>query len=473
MKISKKIYLTTFVNLSLIAVIGIFAIFSFNQISTKFKFTIIADKLNASFLEMRLLEKNYFLYNDKDGLLEIQQKARATSITLNKMRGDIVKAVGREKFLQMQKLLQDYSKMVSLGIKNNKKDAWTKKEIRLIGQKLKNFSENVTALERQHVWDIITKTSMVMRHSLWIIMIFALCFSLFIVRSIRQPLHRIVALTKTISKGNFQKIKAKPPANEMGAVIIAINSMAEELSKREKAIVQSRRLASIGVLVAGVAHELNNPLNNIAIIAQTYNEVYDKLDKEQHISFMAQVEEQVERLQKIIKNLLDFSKPKEPKLTEKDLNEVFMHSLELVQNVMTVANVKTRLHLVDSLPAIYVDEHQFQQVLVNMMINATQSMSSGGELTVKTSFIKDKNSVEISISDTGNGIAPEFLDHIFDPFFSTKEDSGTGLGLWVSYGIVKKHKGRIKVKSTIGQGTTFTIILPTSKKYKEEANEQV
>ncbi len=473
MKISKKIYLTTFVNLSLIAVIGMFAIFSFNQISTKFKFTIIADKLNASFLEMRLLEKNYFLYNDKDGLLEIQQKARATSITLNKMRGDIVKAVGREKFLQMQKLLQDYSKMVSLGIKNNKKDAWTKKEIRLIGQKLKNFSENVTALERQHVWDIITKTSMVMRHSLWIIMIFALCFSLFIVRSIRQPLHRIVALTKTISKGNFQKIKAKPPANEMGAVIIAINSMAEELSKREKAIVQSRRLASIGVLVAGVAHELNNPLNNIAIIAQTYNEVYDKLDKEQHISFMAQVEEQVERLQKIIKNLLDFSKPKEPKLTEKDLNEVFMHSLELVQNVMTVANVKTRLHLVDSLPAIYVDEHQFQQVLVNMMINATQSMSSGGELTVKTSFIKDKNSVEISISDTGNGIAPEFLDHIFDPFFSTKEDSGTGLGLWVSYGIVKKHKGRIKVKSTIGQGTTFTIILPTSKKYKEEANEQV
>ncbi len=473
MKISKKIYLTTFVNLSLIAVIGIFAIFSFNQISTKFKFTIIADKLNASFLEMRLLEKNYFLYNDKGGLLEIQEKARETSVTLNRMRGDIVKAVGRDKFLQMQKLLQDYSKMVSLGIKNNKKDAWTKKEIRLVGQKLKSFSENVTALERQHVWDIITKTSMVMRHSLWIIMIFAFFFSLFIVRSIRQPLHRIVALTKTISKGNFQKIKAKPPANEMGAVIIAINSMAEELSKREKAIVQSRRLASIGVLVAGVAHELNNPLNNIAIIAQTYNEVYDKLDKEQRVGFMAQVEEQVERLQKIIKNLLDFSKPKEPKLAERDLNEVFVHSLELVQNVMTVANVKTRLHLVDTLPAIYIDEHQFQQVLVNMMINATQSMSSGGELTIKTSFIKDKDTVEISIADTGNGIAPEFLDHIFDPFFSTKEDSGTGLGLWVSYGIVKKHKGRIKVKSTVGQGTIFTITLPTSKKYKEEANEQI
>lgn len=471
MKISKKIYLTTFVNLGLIAVIGMFAIFSFNQISTKFKFTIIADKLNASFLEMRLLEKNYFLYNDKGGLLEIRQKAAETSVTLNQMRADIVKAVGKEKFLQMQKLLRDYSKMVALGIKNNKNDAWTKKEIRLVGQKLKSYSENVTALERQHVWEIITKTSMVMRHSLWIIMIFAFFFSLFIVRSIRQPLHRIVALTKTISKGNFQKIKAKPPANEMGAVIIAINSMAEELSKREKAIVQSRRLASIGVLVAGVAHELNNPLNNIAIIAQTYNEVYDKLDKEQRVGFMAQVEEQVERLQKIIKNLLDFSKPKEPKLAERDLNEVFIHSLELVQNVMTVANVKTRLKLADHLPAIYIDEHQFQQVLVNMMINATQSMSSGGELTVKTSFIKDKDAVEITISDTGNGIAPEFLDHIFDPFFSTKEDSGTGLGLWVSYGIVKKHRGRIKVKSTVGQGTTFTIIMPTSKKYKEEANE--
>lgn len=470
MKIEKKIYLSTFVNLGLIIVIATFAIYSFNQISTKFRFTVIADKLNASFLEMRLLEKNYFLYGDKDGLLDIQKKSQETSIVLNDMKGDIIKAVGRDNFLQIQGLLHDYCKLVSLGIEHKKKDYRTRTELRLAGHKLKRFSEDITDLERQHVLEIINKTSRVMGHSLWIIMIFAFIFSLFIVRTIRKSLRRIVDLTKSISKGNYQKIDTAPPANEMGAVIIAINSMAEELSKREQAIVQSRRLASIGVLVAGVAHELNNPLNNIAIIAQTYSEVYDQLDKAQRIGFMEQIEEQTERLQKIIKNLLDFSKPKEPQLMERDMNEVFQHSLELVQNVLTVANIRTRLLLANNLPDIYVDEHQFQQVLVNIMINATQSMNAGGELTVKTIFIKDRNEVEISISDTGNGIAPEFLDHIFDPFFSTKEDSGTGLGLWVSYGIVTKHKGRIKVKSAVGQGTTFTITLPTSKKFKEYAN---
>ncbi len=473
MKIENKIYLATFVNLGLIIVIATFAVFSFNQISTKFRFTVIADKLNTSFLEMRLLEKNYYLYGDKGGLLEIQKKAQETSVALNNMEPAIIKAVGIEKFLQIQKFLNDYSKLVFLGIEDNKNDYRTRAELRQVGQKLKRFSEDITGLERQHVSDIITKTSKVLGHSLWIIIIFAFFFSLFIVRDIRKSLRRIVTLTKSISKGNFQKIDATPPANEMGSVINAINSMAEELSKRERAIVQSRRLASIGVLVAGVAHELNNPLNNIAIIAQTYNEVYDQLDKAQHIGFMEQIEEQTERLQEIIKNLLDFSKPKEPKLIERDLNEIFQHSLELVQNVLTVSNIKTRLHLADDLPNIHVDGHQFQQVLVNMMINASQSMSAGGELTISTNFIREKSGVEISISDTGNGIAPEFLDHIFDPFFSTKEDSGTGLGLWVSYGIVKKHKGRIEVKSVVGQGTTFTITLPTIKNFKEYPNAQL
>ena len=473
MKIGKKIYLATFVNLGLIIVISTFAIYSFNQISTKFRFTVIADKLNASFLEMRLLEKNYFLYGDKEELLEIRKKAQETDVTLNNMRAEILKAVGKDKFLQIKEFLHDYYKLVSLGIASNKRDSLTRTKFRQAGHKLERFSEDITGLEHKHVLEIIGKTSRVMGHSLWIVIIFAFLFSLFIVRTIRQSLHRIVDLTKSISKGNYQKIDTAPPANEMGAVIIAINSMAEELSKREQAIVQSRRLASIGVLVAGVAHELNNPLNNIAIIAQTYSEVYDQLDKAQRIGFMGQIEEQTERLQKTIKNLLDFSKPKDPQLMERDINEVFQHSLELVQNVLTVANIKSRLLLEDNLPDIYVDEHQFQQVLVNIMINATQSMKAGGELTVRTNFIKDKDEVEISITDSGNGIAPEFLDHIFDPFFSTKEDSGTGLGLWVSYGIVTKHKGRIKVNSTVGQGTTFSITLPTSKKFKEYANGQL
>ena len=250
----------------------------------------------------------------------------------------------------------------------------------------------------------------------------------------------------------------------MGAVISAINTMAEELHNREKEIVQSKRLASIGVLVAGVAHELNNPLNNISMIAQTYTEVYDGLGKEERIGFMEQIDEQTERLRLIIHNLLDYAKPKEQHLARATTNLVIQKILSLVQNMLDVSNIKITLDLADNLPDIYIDEHQIQQVLVNMATNAIQAMDKGGELRIASRYVEDEDRIEIEISDNGKGIAPEFLDHIFDPFFTTKEENGTGLGLWVSYGIIKNHQGNIRVTSQIGVGTTFIITLPSSKK---------
>ncbi len=466
MKIEYKIYLSNAIHILLLVLIGIFALQNLNQILTKFRFTVIAEGLNATFLEMRLAEKNYFLYGDAEALANIKGKIDQTSETLQQVRQDITRAVGAEKYNRLQGYLKGYGQVIASLDKSRLRDPVAQQKLREAGQNLKTFSENITALESDSIGAIIVHSKNILLYSFWAVVLFAFLFSYLIVHNIGFSLRKIVELTRSISKGNYEKIAEKPSNDEMGAVISAINAMAEELQKREKEIVQSKRLASIGVLVAGVAHDLNNPLNNISMIAQTYAEVYDSLSREERIGFMERVDEETERLRVIIRNLLDYAKPKEQHLARAVTNMVIQKILALVQNMLDISNIQTRLALADNLPDIYIDEHQIQQVLVNIVTNAIQAMDKGGELRIVSRYLPAQDDIEIEIGDNGKGIAPEFLDHIFDPFFTTKEESGTGLGLWVSYGIIKNHQGNIRVASEVGVGTTFTITLPSCKKLK-------
>ena len=236
--------------------------------------------------------------------------------------------------------------------------------------------------------------------------------------------------------------------------------MSEELKNREEALIQSKKLASIGILTAGVAHELTNPLNNISMIAQNYAEYYDQLSREQRIDLMSQVDGQAHRIEEIVRNLLDFSKPKEANLEVSEINETIRTALRLIQNTLDISNIEPRLALAERLPPVFIDRHQIEQVFLNLVVNATQAMAPGGTLTIATGFDAVDDLVRVEVRDTGRGIAPEHLPHIFDPFFSTKGVEGTGLGLSVSYGIIRNHRGSIKVKSTVGVGTTFVIELP-------------
>jgi two-component system NtrC family sensor kinase len=465
-KIEHKIYFSNAVHIVLLLLIGIVAMNNLNQLYTKFRFITIADGLNADFLGMRLAEKNYFLYGDDSALAEISMKIDETTVTLYEVKDDIIKAVGFDNYNKLEDLLNKYGLIITLLSRQGTKDQKAGQQLREVGQELKKFSDDMTSLERDNVGRIITRSKKILHLSFWTIVLFALFFSQQIVRNISGSLHQIEALTQSISKGNYQHIDKKPSEDEMGAVVKAINTMAEELGKREKEIIQSKRLASIGVLVAGVAHELNNPLNNISMIAQTYQEIYDQLSPEERIDFMSRVEEQTERLRLIIKNLLDFSRPKEPHLAEADPNMVIQKTLELVHNMLDVSNIRTKLELDDTLPDVYIDEHQIQQVLVNITTNAIQAMSGGGQLSIKSRYLQNKDEVEFEIRDTGRGIPAEYLEHIFDPFFTTKEEGGTGLGLWVSYGIIKQHQGNIHVESSVDGGTVFYITLPSCNKMK-------
>lgn len=464
MKIEQKLILSNIMYGALIILIGFFAFQNMNLVLTKLRFVEIADDLNASFLEMRLSEKNYFLHHDREALDGILQTIGTTNKTISGVHDDIIRAIGRTDLRQLESYLTSYSNVIADARTRGRGGPQEEARIRAEGKKLKEFSDSITHLERKRVNDIIVNSQRILIFSFWAILFIALFLGHFISQKIVRSLREIEKLAKSISEGNFSRIEGFRTRDELGSVITAINSMSEELAHREEQIIQSKKLASLGILTAGVAHEITNPLNNISMIAQTYEELYPRLNEQDRRGFMSTVDAETERIRKIVKNLLDFSKPKDAHPREAAINTVLQKTLSLVQNMIDVQNIETKLNFENDLPHLFIDEHQIQQVFVNLVTNAVQAMPRGGKLYLSSRSGKNGDSVEITVMDTGKGIAPEFMPHIFDPFFSTKGEGGTGLGLSVSYGIIKNHKGDIRVESKAGVGTTFTVELP---KYQE------
>ena len=464
MKIEHKIILSNVFNVALILLTGIFAIQNMNTVLTKLRFIEIADDLNESLLEMRISEKNYFLYGNAGMLLDIDEKIKTAGALIETAKNDIVRAAGAGSLSKLRSYLKEYAETLDMVSRRPVRDIRNETMLRTAGKTLREYSQTMTRLERERMNDIIARAKKILLYSFWAIFASAILVSHFISQKILVSLRAIEKMTMSISKGDFRKIEESRSKDEFGSVINAINFMSEELSHREEEIIQSKKLASLGILTAGVAHELTNPLNNISMMAQNFTEYYDSLGREERIGLMSKVEGETVRIQEIVKNLLDFSKPKEANLKEADVNAVIIKTMKLVQNMLDVSNINTKLGLGENLPAIYLDEHQIQQVLVNLITNAVQAMSPGGMLFIGSRPGKQGDSIEITVKDSGRGISPEFLPHIFDPFFSTKGDVGTGLGLSVSYGIIKNHKGDIRVESKPGVGTTFTIELPVKRR---------
>ena len=464
MKIEHKIILSYISNIALILLIGIFSLNNMNIVLTKFRFVEIADDLNASFLEMRISEKNYFLYKDRTALDEIENKINITLESIGAVEKDITAAIGEKNLSQLKEYLKSYAAAIEQIRSNTRKSVRLEAKLRAEGQKLREYFKNITQIERRSVNAIILKSKKVLFISFLVILLLSVFGGRFIAKKIVASMRDIEGLAVSISEGSFKKIEDIRTDDECASVIRAMNFMSDELKNREEEIIQSKKLASLGILTAGVAHELRNPLNNISMVAQNFLEMYDSLDREHRIGLMHKVEEETKRIEEIVKNLLDFAKPKVANLEEADINRTVRKVVNLMQNTLDISNIELNLSLDPSVPHVFIDGPQIQQVLVNLILNAVQAMSPGGKLSIKTYGGHEGGSVIIEVSDTGKGIPHEFLPYIFDPFFSTKGVEGTGLGMSISYGIIRNHKGSIRVESTINEGTTFTIELPAYKK---------
>jgi signal transduction histidine kinase len=235
-----------------------------------------------------------------------------------------------------------------------------------------------------------------------------------------------------------------------------VDKRSKELKELQVQLIHSERLAAMGELVAGITHEIKNPLTGIVGFTELLSlQPQDESNKQ----IISGLKTSVTHLQDVVKNFLSFSKKTKPTFAELDINQTIVNALALTSYNIRRRNIVVERKLAADLPQIKGDASQLIQVFTNMFMNAEQAMPNGGTLTITSK--KTATAVIVSIADTGIGISPENLKKLFTPFFTTKgEDKGTGLGLSVSQTIIKNHHGKIKVVSTLGQGTTFTLSFP-------------
>jgi two-component system NtrC family sensor kinase len=297
----------------------------------------------------------------------------------------------------------------------------------------------------------------------------ALGLGYFISRKVSISIKKLASASEQVAHGNLDAKVEIASHDELRELADTFNFMAAALKKRDeklrefttRRIMESERLAHIGQLAAGVAHEINNPLQGIVTYSHLLLERATTEDGCRES--LQKIVKQANRCRDIIRGLLDFSRQRKPEKRLSKVNRVLEECVSLVDNQALFHNIRIVRRLNQNLPQVLVDPSQIQQVFMNMIINAAEAMNGAGQLTLTTRYVPADSAVEVEFADTGHGISEEDLDRIFGPFFTTKEvGHGTGLGLAISYGIVQEHKGTITVESQVGQGATFTIRLPVT-----------
>jgi two-component system NtrC family sensor kinase len=280
---------------------------------------------------------------------------------------------------------------------------------------------------------------------------------LFLRRWLDRPVHDLIEGIRRVSEGRLDAVV--PPADgELGRVAVAFNRMQARVAASQKQVVQSEKMASLGKLAAGVAHEINNPLTGV--LAYTEDLIDDTPEGDPRREEYRVIQRETLRCREIVRHLLDFARHGETRRMPTSINDVLRRTVELVAHLPSFRDVRIVEDLQEGLPRIEGDPGQLQQVFLNFLVNAAEAMPHGGEAKIVTRLRRDAPGIVASVTDSGAGIPEEMLDRIFEPFFSTKGGKSNGLGLSVSWGIIEQHGGQIEVQSQRDKGTTFKVYLP-------------
>jgi two-component system, NtrC family, sensor kinase len=362
---------------------------------------------------------------------------------------------------------------------------------------IKNFKNQIIGilyvgmLEKPYI-DTAHKVMITFTFMASMLVILLLVLLYFSTNRIITPLLKIVEATQKIAKGDLShKVKVNSK-DEIGYLAESFNKMTDDLDAANKKLIewgktlekkveertkelremqahliQSEKLASLGKLAAGVAHEINNPLGGILIYSHL---ILEDIDKDTpYYDNLRKIVKETSRCKEIVKGLLEFARPKEPETSIVDINNVVEKALSIIETKTLFQNIKIKKKYSSSLPKITADSAQLQQVFINIIINAAEAMDGNGSLTIETGVNDQEKQIYICFQDTGPGIPDEVKNRLFEPFFTTKEvGKGTGLGLAISYSFIRKHNGTIEVKSKVNEGSMFIVKLPIKDEHKKQ-----
>ncbi|EPR44263.1 integral membrane sensor signal transduction histidine kinase [Desulfovibrio sp. X2] len=416
------------------------------------------DDMVNDILEVRRFEKNFLLYGDPGNLEESGDYLRRIDAVVAELTPDIADVFGKEAMARFAASLAAYEEtMTSLAPAGSK----SRDEIRAQGKDLLDQAMHFLTYKRERIHETIVRTSLLPFAFLAVFIFLMILVIKLVSQGLLRPLAVIRLTTARVARGDFSPIVYDAHRiGEVAGLIEAFNRMAHELEANQEDLLQARKIAALGTFTAGIAHELNNPINNISLTAETLLEEHGETLDEDGRELAGDIVVQAERAGDIVRNLLDFSRTEKPAFMNLAPINVARSTANLVKNQVMLSGVTLSLDVPEDLPRVRGNMRNLQQVFMNLLLNAMQATPSGGAIDFSARDAGDGH-VRFDVRDTGQGIAAEVLEHIFEPFYTTKEvGRGTGLGLAVTYSIVKRHGGRIEVESEPGKGSTFKVYLP-------------
>jgi len=418
------------------------------------------DDLLNNILEARRFEKNFILYQDVASLREGTVYLQKIDELVAELASDIIRVTDQRSLDKFLDTLKNYKHTIRT-YKSNIDMPINDEEIRSRGKNLVDFAERLRTTKRQRIHKAIFQTSLLPFAFLGVCLVLMLLVIKLISLGLLRPLGVLQAMIQRAAKGDYRPTSYEGlHTDEISTLIGAFNSMAQEIEANQEHLLQARKIAALGTFTAGIAHELNNPINNIYLTAETYMEEFSGVMSTEAREMMRDILMQAERASDIVKNLLDFSRTERPAFNNLEAREIIDRTVALVKNQIMLAGIKLEITQPADLPQVHGNLRKLQQVFMNLLLNAIQAMPNGGTISIKVEAAPPEQ-VRFDIKDTGSGIRAQNLEHIFEPFFTTKSvGRGTGLGLAAAYSIVRSHGGHIEVESEVGVGTLFSVYLP-------------
>lgn len=466
-----------------IVFLSLFAFFNLLYLQQQVKEGVEIASFKDDILEMRRHEKNLFLYHTRDELESILQYTRKAITNLNKNLGSFKKLPVQIDLNHLQNLLTTYLKQLSYY-----QSQWAEVEpadmdrkLRPLGHQLSIVSDQIASQERQSLIQSLSTTRWTLAGAILITAFITVFIGYRLSRLVVRPLRELENNLEPIAQGKFEQLQVNSQEQEIVAFTKAFNRMLYELELRKKRLLHTEKLASLGILISGVAHELNNPLGNILTSCQLLKEELHHADQELLQSWMEQIDSETMRAHNIVNALRNFGQQHSFNIEPVRLSELIDSTLLLLHNdLKQLPEIKKDIP--DNL-RIHVDQQRFQQALINLLKNSIDAGDQNNQIELKASFCLEqadsfpentyiigdinkaqtqkKSYISLSIKDSGSGFDQKTMEHIFDPFYTTKAPGhGMGLGLYIVQEIIRDHAGEIAAISKPGQGAEFIIRLP-------------